>query len=139
MEQHDEHDAVAQKMKQDFLDNLAKLTVIGEYALATLGSKTENGGEVWTASSGIYMGGLRFARVGDEVRYPDGSTSKIASGAGYASVEDGLPHAIVGSTIENGDKIISSLQNDAFITEYAEKRIPGLFDPDFRHASARLV
>lgn len=137
MDQH--YESSVQKMKQDFQDKLAKMTIIGEYPIATLGSKTQNGGEVSTASSGIYMSGLRFARVGDEVRYPDGSTSKIASGAGYASVEDGLPHAIVGSTIENGDKIISSLQKDALITEYTEKRIPGLFDPDFRYPSARLV
>ena len=137
MDQH--FDASVQKMKQDFLDNLAQMTIIGKYPLATLGSKTQNGGEVSSASSNSYMGKLRFARVGDEVRYPDGSTSKIASGAGYACVEDGLPMAIVGSGIENGDKIISSLQNDALIVEYAEKRIPGLFDPDFRGASARLV
>ena len=99
------------------------------YALATMGSKTARGGEVATASTEMRISGIQVARVGDLVRYPDGRESPIVSGAGYASVYEGKPLAIVGSHIENGDVIESSLQNDAKIIQYAdEEGIPGLLE-----------
>ena len=99
------------------------------YALATVGSKTMRGGEVVTSSTAIKIDGKRVARVGDLVRYPDGSESPIVSGAGYASVYEGKPLAIVGSHIENGDVIESSRQNDAKIIQYADdEAIPGLLE-----------
>ncbi|ROL84312.1 hypothetical protein BK637_27280 [Pseudomonas chlororaphis] len=70
--------------------------------------------------------------MGDRVRYPDGTESKIVSGAGAALTHQGLPMAIVGSATDNGDSIISSLQSCAQIREYADGNgIPGLLQPGF--------
>ncbi len=102
------------------------------YALATVGSKTTRGGEVATASTAIKIDGKHVARVGDLVRYPDGSESPIVSGAGYAAAYKGMPLAIVGSHIENGDVIESSLQSEAKITQYADdEAIAGLLEIGF--------
>lgn len=97
------------------------------HPLATFGSMTERGGEVVTASTGIRKNNLAIACVGDLVRYPNGSESKIESGAGSALTYQGKPVAVIGSHVENGDTIISSLQMDTKIIQYAdEKDIPGL-------------
>lgn len=111
---------------------LARKPVKSRHALATLGAKTERGGEVVTAGTGMEIERHRIACIGDTVRYPDGSESKIVSGAGFASVYDGKPVAIVGSHLENGDTIVSSLQNGVEITQYAdEPPIPGLLQPGY--------
>ena len=73
-----------QRLVAEFMAKLAARPVKGTYDLATLGSKTRLGGEVATASTGMVMDGHRIACVGDLVRYPDGSESKIVSGAGFA-------------------------------------------------------
>jgi uncharacterized Zn-binding protein involved in type VI secretion len=102
------------------------------YDLATLGSKTMRGGEVISASTEVEMDGQRIACVGDVVRYPDGTESKIVSGAGSALTYEGRPMAIVGSATDNGDTINSSLQNSGRIREYADDQgIPGLLQPDY--------
>jgi uncharacterized Zn-binding protein involved in type VI secretion/predicted XRE-type DNA-binding protein len=99
------------------------------YVLATVGSKTFRGGEVVTSATGICIGGMDVARVGDLVRYPEGTESAIISGTGSAWVCDGKPVAIVGSHIENGDVIESSLQDGAKIVQFAdEDNIPGLLE-----------
>ena len=77
------------------------------YFLATLGSRTEWGGEVTTASSGMEL----IALVGDKVRYSDGSESVIVSGTGNLLLIEGRPAAIVGSQVANGDRIISTNQH----------------------------
>ena len=106
--------------------------VKGTYAMATEGSKTERGGVVVNASTGIVIEGHRVARVGDTVRYPDGSESKIVSGAGFASVYKGQPVAIIGSATDNGDTIISSMQSGAKIREFADDDgIPGLLQAGY--------
>src|SRR4051794_23774597 len=93
------------------LEALAKRPVKSRHPLATLGAKTERGGEVVTASTGIEIQEHRIACVGDIVRYSDGSESKIVSGAGSAHVYDDKPVAIIGSHLENGDTITTSLQS----------------------------
>ena len=106
--------------------------VKGTYAMATEGSKTERGGVVVNASTGIVIEGHRVARVGDTVRYADGSESKIVSGAGFAAAYKRQPIAIVGSATDNGDTIISSLQNKSKIREFADDDgIPGLLQADY--------
>jgi uncharacterized Zn-binding protein involved in type VI secretion len=104
-----------------------------EYLFATLGSKTRMGGEVVTANTAaLKVGDHPIACVGDTIRYPDGTETKIDSGAGYASILNDKPVAIVGSTAENGDVIISSLQSAYGITEYADDDgIPGLLQPGY--------
>ena len=121
-----------QRLVAEFMAKLAARPVKGTYDLATLGSKTRLGGEVATASTGMVMDGHRIACVGDVVRYPDGTESKIVSGAGAAMAYMGRPMAIVGSATDNGDTITSSLQSAAQIREYADDGgIPGLLQPNY--------
>jgi uncharacterized Zn-binding protein involved in type VI secretion len=76
--------------------------------LAVNGAKTKNGGLVSASYHHYKIAEMSIARVGDEVIYKDGTTSKIISGAGQACVLDGVPVALVGSHLENGDEIIDS-------------------------------
>lgn len=96
------------------------------YSAATLGAKTERGGQVITASTECWLDSHRLACVGDLVSYPDGLTSKIVSGAGSAAMVKGRPVAIVGSAIENGDKIVSSPQRAEILRfrDFVEEPIP---------------
>lgn len=114
-------------------ERIKALPVIARYAVATLGSRTKQGGTVQTASTGMFCGGdHRIARVGDEVRYPDGTVAHITSGAGFAAIFDGKPLAIVGSHISNGDEIMESLNNDFQITiREGMPAVPGLLDPQY--------
>lgn len=112
---------------------------VRRYLIATVGSRTERGGEVISGQQGLFIGqegtyieDRLIACVGDVVRYPDGSESIIASGAGYADMIDNRPVALVGSHIANGDRIISSPQSavELAIPEDAEP-IPGFLQPGF--------
>lgn len=121
-----------QRLVAEFMAKLAARPVKGTHDLATLGSKSRLGGEVATASTGMEISGYRIACVGDVVRYPDGTESKIVSGAGAALAYKGQPMAIVGSATDNGDTITSSLQSSAQIREYADDAgIPGLLQPGY--------
>ncbi|MDO3620218.1 PAAR domain-containing protein [Ralstonia pseudosolanacearum] len=122
-----------QRLVGEFMAKAADRPVKAIYDLATLGAKSRQGGEVVTASAGMVVDGHSIACVGDTVRYPDGTESKIVSGAGFALMSKGRPIAIVGSATENGDTIISSLQSVAQIREYADDDgIPGLLQPGYR-------
>lgn len=81
------------------------------YCFAVNGSKTKNDGLVNASATQHTIDGLAIARVGDEVIYADGTTSKIISGAGTACIVDGLSVAVVGSRLENGDEIVDSPNN----------------------------
>lgn len=121
-----------QLLAAEFMAELASRPVKATYDLATLGAKTQQGGEVVTASTDMQMDGHRIACVGDVVRYPDGVESRIISGAGAALFYKDRPVAIVGSTTDNGDIITSSLQSSAQIREYADDDgIPGLLQPAY--------
>lgn len=109
-----------QRLAAEFLAMLAARPVKATYDLATLGAQTRLGGAVVTASSDMVMDGHRIACVGDVVRYPDGTESKIVSGAGAALAHGDRPVAIVGSATNNGDTITISLQSSAQIREYAD-------------------
>ncbi len=121
-----------QRLVAEFMARMAARPIKGTYDLATLGAKTKQGGEVATASTGMEISGHRIACVGDVVRYPNGTESKIVSGAGAALAYKGQPIAIVGSATDNGDTIISSLQSSSQIREYADDSgIPGLLQPGY--------
>ncbi len=121
-----------QRLVAEFMARLATRPVKATYDLATLGAKTRQGGDVVTASTDMEMDGHRIACVGDVVRYPDGTESKIVSGAGAALAYKDRPVAIVGSATDNGDTIISSLQSSAQIQEYADDDgIAGLLQPGY--------
>jgi uncharacterized Zn-binding protein involved in type VI secretion len=121
-----------QRLAAEFMAKLAARPVKATYDLATPGAETRQVGEVATASTDMEMDGHRIACVGDVVRYPNGTESKIVSGAGAALAYMDRPVAIVGSATDNGDTIISSLQSGAQIQEYAEDdRIPGLLQSGY--------
>jgi uncharacterized Zn-binding protein involved in type VI secretion len=132
----------AQRLLAEFDAKLAARTVNATYALATRGAKTRLGGTVVTASSHILIDTenrksyfsdrpdegesadgtyLRVACVGDKVRYPDGSVSRIVTGAGSVLTDYDLSVALVGSTTSNGDTIVSTPQNVSVIVEYADE------------------
>jgi uncharacterized Zn-binding protein involved in type VI secretion len=98
---------------------------------ATIGSLTERGGRVTSASGSLAIAGLVIAVVGDAVTYEDGSKAVIMDGAGYAATHCDKPFALVGSQLSNGDRIVESLQNKFAIDEYHDRPIPGLFDPTY--------
>jgi uncharacterized Zn-binding protein involved in type VI secretion len=114
----------------------ARKPVKSRHALATLGSMTARDGRVVTTSTGIeiVVNGehLRVARVGDTVRYADGTETVITSGAGYAMCHKGQPVAVVGSHLANGDTITHSRQSSCHITQFAdEEPIRGLLQPGY--------
>jgi uncharacterized Zn-binding protein involved in type VI secretion len=94
------------------------------YYLAVNGAKTKNNGLVKASTTQHTIGGLAIARVGDDVIYVDGTTSKIISGAGTACIVDGLSVALVGSHLENGDEIIDSPNNSVAINIFKGDKAP---------------
>ena len=97
------------------------------YHVAVHGAKSQNGGLVNVSSNSGKIDGLSIARVGDEVIYADGTTSKIISGAGTACAIEGSPVALVGSLLENGDEIIESPNTTIAIRIYKDQPKPKNF------------
>jgi hypothetical protein len=103
--------------------------VTAAYLIATEGSLTRDGGTVFSEYSGQQIETvdgkrLNVSRVGDEVRYPDGTTAKINTGVGKAS---GDSAALVGNTHDNGDEIISSPQGSIRRVVRAGESLPENF------------
>ncbi len=105
--------------------------VVARYPIATIGSRTDRGGEVVLASHDPLADDFRIACVGDRVRYPDGSESMIVSGAGHASTFADRPIALVGSHVANGDRIVARAQSMGEIVVYEGDAIPGLLEPGY--------
>jgi hypothetical protein len=103
------------------------------YAFATIGARTERGGCVTKATSGLVICNLRAALVGDVVTYGDGSEAVITDGSGSLSNYDANCFALVGSSLSNGDKIISTPWEDGvsglFVPDGESPE--GLFDPSY--------
>ena len=94
------------------------------YRLAVVGSQTRNGGTVRMASSGLEIQlsdgqTARVANTGDYVDYPDGTKAEIVTGTGQTlkAKEEGPSVALVGSLLSNGDEIISTPQEQAWIVQ----------------------
>ncbi|QTD89838.1 PAAR domain-containing protein [Burkholderia anthina] len=100
------------------------------HLFVTIGSLTERGGRVSTATSGLELAGLQVARVGDVVTYDDGSEAAIVDGAG-STHSNGKPFALVGSRLSNGDRITETLRTSWGIHVPQGQRVPGLFDPAY--------
>ncbi|HDG1694571.1 hypothetical protein AB9B48_10570 [Kluyvera ascorbata] len=103
--------------------------VTAAYLIATEGSLTRDGGTVFSEYSGQQIETvdgkrLNVSRVGDEVRYPDGTTAKINTGVGKTS---GDSAALVGNTLDNGDEIISSPQESIRRVVRAGESLPENF------------
>jgi uncharacterized Zn-binding protein involved in type VI secretion len=106
--------------------------VVARYPLATIGSRTERGGEVVAAGGLLHGDDYLLACVGDRVRYADGKESVIISGAGEASALGGYPVALVGSHVANGDRIAASRHSLGEIVVYeGDAPIPGLLEPGY--------
>lgn len=105
-----------------------------KYNLATLGSKTERGGEVVTATTTAQSCGLTVAAVGDLVRYPNGEEAHITSGAGAGLNYDGKVVALVGSHVSNGDKIVSCPVETPVLDESENNPTTGFLDESYSHA-----
>lgn len=124
-------EADGQRQVAEFMAKLAARPVKGRYPAATESSTTERGGKI-IATSGFSTIGGRVAMVGDIVRYADGSEARIASGAGVAAVYEGRPLALVGSELDNGDRITGPAHNGMVIVQYADEApIQGLLDPSY--------
>jgi hypothetical protein len=102
---------------------LLKHPVVAVYLIATVGSRSKQGGVILQGNSGqsIKLNNghkVQCARTGDIVAYEDGSTAIIVSGAGQASHDNnGHSTALVGSRLSNGDEITSSPQAIAMIVQ----------------------
>ncbi|MFT3847631.1 MAG: XRE family transcriptional regulator [Propionivibrio sp.] len=127
-------DAEGQYLVAEFMAKLAARPVKGRYPVATESSTTERCGYV-IATGNLTGPDGRVALVGDLVRYPDGSESRIISGAGEASVIDGKAMALVGSVLENGDRINGPMNDHMVIVEYADEPIAGLLQPGYAVAT----
>ena len=124
-------EADGQRQVAEFMAKLAARPVKGRYPAATENSTTERGGKI-IATSGFSTIGGRVAMVGDIARYADGSEARIVSGAGVAALYDGHPLALVGSELDNGDRISGPVHNGMVIVQYAdEEPIRGLLDPSY--------
>lgn len=124
--------AVAASSDRETIPVPARRKIMARYPIATIGSHTIQGGEVIVGDNERYMDGFRIACVGDRVRYPDGSESIIVSGAGNASTFGDRPVALVGSHVENGDRIALSRQNMGEIVLFeGDAPITGLLQPGY--------
>lgn len=103
------------------------------YAFATVGARTERGGYVTHASSGLVICGLQVALVGDIVTYRDGSEAVVTDGSGKLSFYRDKCFALIGSHLSNGDKIVSTPWDDGksglFVAE--GEKPDGMFDPSY--------
>jgi len=122
-------DAEGQRLSAEFMAKLADRLVTGRYPVATEHSTTEQGGQIFATSEISTPEGL-VALVGDIVRYPDGRQTRIATGSGVAkSLDSGRPIALVGSELENGDRINGPMHTGLTFVEYADETIPNLSQP----------
>jgi uncharacterized Zn-binding protein involved in type VI secretion len=101
------------------------------YFFATAGSRTERGGWIDTVTTEMECQGRLLARVGDIVRYDDGSEATIIDGAGLGAIWEGQPLALVGSRLSNGDRVAETPQNYFGIEVRPDKPVLGLFDPAY--------
>ncbi|WP_277187875.1 PAAR domain-containing protein [Caballeronia sp. BR00000012568055] len=102
-----------------------------KYFFATLGSLTERGKCVTRATGTWTIAGHQLARVGDTVTYDDGNETTIINGAGAAAVNIDRSVALIGSSLNNGDRIVESLQERAGLFIGHGRVISGLFDPGY--------
>lgn len=101
------------------------------YLFATMVSLAGRGGRVTRVTTNAEYEGKALARVGDVVKYDDGSQATIIDGAGFAGTWEDKPLALVGSHLSNGDTIIETLQDGLGISVRDSEFIPGLFDPAY--------
>lgn len=103
-------DSKTREVFEDFNKQVSRpVTYI--FRFAVVGCVTRNGGVIRNASGGCTAGGYRMARVGDKVVYAESSEATIISSTGGARIMQGASAALVVSTVDNGDEIISTPQS----------------------------
>ncbi|MEM8513770.1 putative XRE-type DNA-binding protein [Massilia sp. MP_M2] len=107
-------EAYGERLVAEFIAQLEAKPVKGRYPAATECSITERGGRI-VASRDLRTAGGRVALVGDIARYPDGGEARIVSGAGAALLYKGRMMALVGSELDNGDRITGPMHNGMMI------------------------
>ncbi|MFA0999331.1 MULTISPECIES: PAAR domain-containing protein [Pseudomonas syringae group] len=119
----------ATRLAEEFMAKVAIKPVKNRFPVATERSTTQRGGRI-VATSNMQTTGARVALVGDLAHYPDGSQSRIVSGAGPSMRHEGRQIALVGSLFENGDVITGPDHSGIVVVEYAdESAAPVLQDP----------
>lgn len=103
------------------------------HLFATVGARTERGGRIGEVTTKPGYRGLMLARVGDIVRYEDGTEASVLDGAGFAATWGNKPLALVGSHLSNGDRISETILDGMGIDVHPERPIPGLFDPSYAY------
>jgi len=103
-----------------------KVNVARTHIIATAGARTAKGGTIEHASGEVPGVPIKVVRVGDLAVYPDGSAARVVSGCGEFHLDRGLPLAIVGSALHNGDVIIDSPFTDFTFYELNEHPVAGL-------------
>lgn len=105
--------------------------VIGIRRVATVGSQSKGGGKIANGSLNLTIAlkngeKVKAARIGDLVKYPDGSTARIITGAGtkFGDV------ALVGSRLDNGDEIINTPQDTSLLAIRKDFAYDSDFLPD---------
>lgn len=104
------------------------------YRIAVEGRLTREGGAVhapWNGNQIELSDGTKVnvALEGDDVVYADGRTAEIITGAGKRSVVNARSVAIVGSHLDNGDEVISTLCHGPVIVGREGETMPEDFLP----------
>lgn len=104
-----------------------KYSVIRTLTVATEGARTKRGGVIRHAS-GKAIKERRIVRVGDLAVYPDGSAARVVSGCGALRLDRGLPLAILGSELSNGDVIVGSPCTEIQFEQMEGDTVEGLLE-----------
>ena len=118
-------DTEGQRLATEFMTDFAKRAVQRRCPVAADRSTTKRGGRVVTSSEVATAGG-RVALAGDTVPYPDGSPTRIVTGSGTESLIFGKSLALIGSKLENGDRIDGPMHDDLVPVAYADTPIASL-------------
>ena len=88
------------------------------YAIATIGARTERGGYITSATSGLTICSLQAALVGDIVTYGDGSEAVVIDGSGFLAAYGGKCFTLAGSRLSNSDRITPTPWEDGLSGQF---------------------
>lgn len=112
-------------------EDVQKRAVKTNHLLVTMGSLTEQGGQVIAANS-VTIDGVPLAVVGGAMSCEDGNTAIIVDGTGFGATLYETPFALVDSRLDNGAGIINTLQTkNCRLVDYHGKPIERLLDPAY--------
>lgn len=108
---------------KSYVEEMKDRSLQAIWRFATTGALTQNGGKIegtsindsFTLEDGSEV---NRAMVGDYAVYHDGTRARIINGSGSANTNgNGVSYALVGSQLDNGDVIISTPQDYAFLCQ----------------------